>query len=63
MDKYDGPWQGNVFKQLVLSAFSWECVDKYDGPWQGIWFIKGVYQLFPGRVCTNTMGLGRGNSL
>ena len=46
VDKYDGPWQGNVFIKWVLSVFSWEGVDKYDEPWQGNVFIKWVLSAF-----------------
>ena len=48
---------------MGLPSISWEGVDKYDGPWQGKLFIKWVCHLFPGRVWTNTMGLGRGKKV
>ena len=48
MDKYDGPWQRKG-------------ADKYNEHWQGKWFF--FFQLFPGRVRTNTTGLGRGRGL
>ena len=43
---------------MGLPAFPWGGVHKYDGLWEVKMFIKWVYHLFPGRVCTNTMGFG-----
>ena len=43
---------------MGLPSFPWEGVHKYDGLLGGdnVYIIKWVYHLFPGRVCTNTMG-------
>ena len=57
MDKYDVPWEEKRVYKIGLPSFPWEGVRKYDGLWEVNMFIKWVYHLFPGRVCTNTMGM------
>ena len=57
MDKYDVPWEEKRVYKIGLPSFPWEGVHKYDGLWEVNMFIKWVYHLFPGRVCTNTMGM------
>ena len=52
-----GRWK--KVNKMGLSAFLWQGVHKYDGLREVNMFTKWVYHVFPGRVCTSTMGFGR----
>ena len=55
-----GLGRGKKAYKMGLPASPWEGVHKYDdGLWEVNMFIKWVHHLFPERVWTNTMGLGR----
>ena len=59
VDKYDGPWQGNLFIKWFAFYFLGGCGQMRWALGGGKRFIKWVYHPFPEEVCANTMGFGR----